>query len=155
MQTINKVFLVSRGRYSDYSIIGVFLNEDLAKEYAEQNITKYDNARVECRDIMHELTTPIGFRAYNITMDIDGNSDSFEKDQIYDTSNNESIFDRSYPVHEFTNNQLIETGRYTFYVVTDKGEEGALKIANERRIELISANEWPVKGTIVFSEYTT
>jgi hypothetical protein len=78
----------------------------------------------------------------------------FEKDQIYDAENKEYDFARSYPVHEFIDGELVETGRYTFYVVTDKGEEGALKIANERRIQLIAANEWPVKGTVVSSEYT-
>jgi len=29
---------------------------------------------------------------------------------------------------------------------TDKGAEGAIKIANERRIRMIAENKWPKKG---------
>ena len=40
----------------------------------------------------------------------------------------------------------IITGKYKFIINTDKGAEGAIKIANERRIRMIAENKWPKKG---------
>jgi hypothetical protein len=147
---MNEVYLVTRGRYSDYGVYGVFVDKLLAEEYAQQISTKYDNAKVETRPIITNLIAPVGHRAYGITMDIDGNTSEIENEEVYDDS-----LDRSYPelVYVSERNDVpshyTQTGRYGFYVVTDKGQEGAIKIANERRVRMIAENTWPEKGKIV------
>jgi hypothetical protein len=147
---MNEVYLVTRGRYSDYSVYGVFADKSLAEEYAQQISNSYDTAKVETRSIITNLIAPVGHRAYDLIMDIDGNTSEIENEEVYDDSS-----DRSYPELDFVYERndvpshYIQSGKYIFYVVTDKGQEGAIKIANERRVRMIAENTWPEKGKIV------
>jgi len=152
---MNEIYLVTQGNYSDYGVRGVFTDKDLATEYAAQITTKYEAARVDTRQIMTKLIAPINYRGYTVTMDIDGNTDQVENDAVGDLN-----VDNSYPDMEFGLTGLfvvedgkncpvreyIATGKYTFIINTDKGTEGAIKIANERRIRMIAENKWPKKG---------
>ena len=149
---MKEIYLVTQGSYSDYGVRGVFVDKELATEYAAQITNKYDAARVETRPIMTELTTPIGYRGYEVTMDIDGNTDELEPTEVGKWDE-----DSSYAEYEYTSNDTddwrsggkhITTGRYHFFVNTDKGPEGAIKIANERRIRMIAENKWPKQGLI-------
>lgn len=152
---MKEIYLVTQGSYSDYGVRGVFTDKDLATEYAAQISDKYDTARVDTRQIMTELIAPINYRGYTVTMDIDGNTDEVEHDAVGDLN-----VDNSYPDLEFGLTGLfvvedgkncpvkeyITTGKYKFIINTDKGAEGAIKIANERRIRMIAENKWPKKG---------
>jgi hypothetical protein len=152
---MKEIYLVTQGNYSDYGVRGVFTDKDLAKEYAAQISSKYEAARVDTRQIMTELIAPIGYRGYTVSMDIDGNTDEVENDEVGDLNVDNSYPDmefgptglfvvengKNYPVQEY-----ITTGKYTFIINTDKGAEGAIKIANERRIRMIAENLWPKKG---------
>jgi hypothetical protein len=147
---MNEVYLVTRGRYSDYSVHGVFADKSLAEEYAQQISNSYNTAKVETRPIITNLIVPVGHRAYDLIMDIDGNASDIENEEVYD-----DLLDRSQPELDFVTERYeipshyIQTGRYRFYVVTDKGQEGAIKIANERRVRMIAENTWPEKGDVV------
>lgn len=152
---MKEIYLVTQGSYSDYGVRGVFADKDLATEYAAQISDKYDTARVGTWQIMTELIAPINYRGYTVTMDIDGNTDEVENDAVGDLN-----VDNSYPDLEFGLTGLfvvedgkncpvkeyITTGKYKFIINTDKGAEGAIKIANERRIRMIAENKWPKKG---------
>ena len=144
---MKEIYLVTQGSYSDYGVRGVFEDKDLATEYAAQISNKYEAARVDTRQIMTELIAPIGYRGYTVTMDIDGNTDEVENDEVGDLN-----VDNSYPDMEFDllgdgdAHGYITTGKYKFIINTDKGTEGAIKIANERRIRMIAENKWPKKG---------
>ena len=145
---MKEVYLVTRGRYSDYSVYGVFADKDLATEYAEQLTSRWDDARVEPRPLhtsVDDLMAPIGFRAYEVNMDQDGNS-HYHRDEITDEYKDRD----GYEELDWANNNgtYTKTGRYVFYIVTDKGEEGAIKIANERRIQMIANGTWPKKGDV-------
>lgn len=148
---MNKVFLVVKGQYSDYTVRGVFADKVLADEYAAQISDRWDNGRVSEYEIMTttDLRHPIGFRGYCVVMDRDGNAVEVSIDDVPDDAAD------SYAGFACTNTEKIDgkyitmyTGEYTFEILTDKGSDGAVKIANERRIQMIVNNKWPVPGEI-------
>jgi hypothetical protein len=149
---MNEIYLVTQGSYSDYSVRGVFADQKLATEYAAQISTDRDAARVDTRKIMTEsdFTVPIGYRGYKITMDVDGNTYEVKPIEIDGDSYPETKFVRTKFVSNNTNSsgEYIYTGRYKFSINTDKGPEGAIKIANERRVRMIAENAWPKEGLI-------
>lgn len=149
---MKEIYLVTQGNYSDYGVRGVFVDKDLATEYAAQISTKYDTARVDTRSIMTELIAPIGYRGYTVMMDIDGNTNTVEPIEVGQWKDADS-----YAEYEFVCNnpgdwkdggENISTGQFNFFINTDKGTEGAIKIANERRVRMIAENKWPAKGLI-------
>jgi hypothetical protein len=150
---IDKVYLVTKGRYSDYSVYGVFVDEDIATEYAKQISDHIEEAIVDTRKIMIgvDLILPIGFRTYEVRMDRDGNAWDYkwrhDGKQVLqreaDTCDSKDFADIEFKSEA---EGWLLTGNYTFKVNTDKGQEGAIKIANERRVQLIAENKWPVKG---------
>jgi hypothetical protein len=147
---MKEIYLVTQGSYSDYGVRGVFTDKDLATEYAAQITTKYDVADVETRPIMTELIAPIGYRGYSIKMDVDGNTDEVENGEVGRDTDENSYADCDFvldsPDKWTGNGKYIISGHYNFFICTDKGVEGAIKIANERRIRMISENKWPKKG---------
>lgn len=143
---MNAVYLVTKGRYSDYSVYGVFADKALAEEYAAQISDKWDLGFVSERKIMShiDLLVPQGFRGYYVLMDRNGNSKKIDITPATRESEDGDGYAEAYYSPE--KSQCILTGEYNFYVLTNKGEEGAIKIANERRIRMISENNWPEAG---------
>jgi len=148
---MKEIYLVTQGNYSNYGVLVVFTDKDLATEYAAQISNEWDVARVDARSIMTELVAPVGYRGYTILMDVDGNTDGVKPNNV---SMNK---DDSYDEYEFVCNnpgdwkdggENISTGQFNFFINTDKGPEGAIKIANERRVRMIAENKWPAKGLI-------
>lgn len=151
---MKEIYLVTQGQYSDYSVRGVFVDKELAAEFAAQISAEYDTAKVDTRPIMTELTMPINYRGYTFIMDVDGNTDGVRQRGV-DEYNDEN--DGSYPEDEYVRHvpsgivttgrgSFISTGRYKFFIKTDKGAVGAIKIANEKRIQMIANGTWPKKG---------
>jgi len=153
---MKEIYLVTQGSYSDYGVRGVFTNKDLATEYAAQISTKYETALVDTRQIMTELIAPIGYRGYEVKMDIEGNTDEVENNPVGKDTNENSYADCDFvldsPDKWTGDGKYITTGQYNFFICTDKGAEGAIKIANERRIRMIAENKWPKKG-LTLEEY--
>lgn len=148
--TMKEIYLVTQGSYSDYGVRGVFADKDLATEYADQISTKYEAARVDTRQIMTELIAPIGYRGYEVKMDVEGNTDEVENGSVGRDTDESSYADYDFvldcPDKWTSDGKYITTGYYNFFICTDKGAEGAIKIANERRIRMIAENKWPKKG---------
>ena len=123
-----KIFLVTDGEYSDYHVKGAFST----KEKAEEAIILYSAGNIEEREIDEFPPHPKGMLPYCVQMDIDGNSlvkrknsqgfEFYEKDKWRPYGNNVDV---------------------CFYMWA-KDEQHAVKIANERRTELIATNEWNV-----------
>lgn len=149
MENIEKVYLVTKGRYSDYSVYGVFTDKAVAEEYAAQISDQWDTASVDPRPILNSsyLIVPTGFRGYCVRMDRDGNTAGVEREH----STTDEDDNRGYPEVDgkFVDGKCVYVynGKYNFYILTDRGEEGAIKIANERRIRMIAENKWPEEGT--------
>jgi hypothetical protein len=143
---MKEIYLVTRGSYSDYSVLGVFEDKNLAEEYAAQHSSKWVAAGVETRQVFTQdnLPAPIGFRGYYICMDRNGDTDP-----IHPVTTEENTGEAQIEWSDKTNKHIL-TGRFEFYIATDKGEEGAIKIANERRLRMIAENQWPIKGTFAY-----
>ncbi len=137
------VFVVTSGIYSDYHIDGIFSNEGLAKEFVEQKSGLED---VNIREWeLDRLDFPEGTRYYWVVMDADGKA---ELNVNYGIYNHDNAVDHNETEYIQTLQGYIGyyTGRRIFCIQTTKGEKAAIKIANERRLQLIAGNKWPVKG---------
>ena len=147
------IYIVTKGRYSDYSIYGAFAEKQLAEEYAAQISDKYDTAQVEEHTVKTtlDLPVPVGFRTYMVLMDQDGNVDIIDQEisQNNDAKNENGWADIANDKFEDGKYKFVQTGKYHFYVITDKNTEGAIKIANERRTQMIANNTWPIQGVII------
>ena len=138
---MNKVYIVTKGRYSDYSIYGVFTDKEVAEEQAAQisGEKDWDKGSVEEYDILTEPKMPPGFKSYIVSMDQNGDCDLVEQ--------NEGLGNGvGYAQADYHTKPVTYNGRAFFYISTNKGKEGAVKIVNERRIQLIAENKWPKKG---------
>lgn len=135
------VYIVTEGSYSDYHIIGVFEDEDLAKEYARQNRADVEEHIVKTDT---DLELPRGYLKYEVHMRKNGDVISVTGTIPFctDDCDNVDFSTSSYKKSSY----VFKTGTRRFYVSTDMGEEGAIKIANERRIQLIAENKWPIHG---------
>lgn len=119
-------FMVTKGDYSDYHVIAVFTT----REGAEAFLAWYPNgtARIEDVPLDEQVQYPQGMLAYRVFFDVHGNSEAFQVDP--DTVAD----DDSYP--DFNGREKM----YTHCWATD--DRHAIKIANERRVQLIALGKW-------------
>jgi hypothetical protein len=126
---MSKSYVVTDGDYSDYRIVAVFDDKELASKFVEKyggSIEEYDvnPARYEIEN---------KYSVFRIEMNKNG--DTKEIDSHCDVSNfNRAINKETY--NPYYNKNLMLT-----YVIA-KNEKSAVKIANERRIQMIANNEW-------------
>ena len=151
---MKEVYLVTKGKYSDYSVHGVFIDKAIAEEYAAQITDMWSVAQVSTRPIYDStnLTAPIGFRGYNVLMDRHGNSEVSPDLATYDDPLKKDYAESEMVCDNNRQGKYVMTGQYNFYVLTDKGEEAAIKIANERRVRMIAENKFPVYGTPAYDD---
>lgn len=134
------IYIVTQGSYSDYHIVGVFEDKELAEEYAKQNKADVEEHFVKTDT---DLELPRGYLNYQVFMKENGEVKSVSVTSP-ELKNDWDELDFAYknenkPYH-------FKTGNRYFVVSTDMGETGAIKISNERRAQLIAENKWPVKG---------
>lgn len=134
------IYIVTEGSYSSYRIIGVFEDEDLAKEYAKQNSADVEEHSVKTDT---DLELPKGYLNYEVHMKENGDVISVRITIPFCTDDCDSI---DFCFIDTKTLCIIKTGNRRFYVSTNMGEAGAIKIANERRIQLIAENKWPIHG---------
>lgn len=147
-----EVYIVTHGEYSDYGILAVFLDRTLAEEYIAQN-----RGDIEVWQVGSQML-PAGFRCYAVTMDEAGDTDGVTTVPIDEQRQDYNEHDYPLCPNGFSRilEQSLHTGHRTFHVTTDMGEQGAIKVANERRVQLIAMNQWPAKGTpMVFGDKTS
>ena len=112
-----KVYVITKGVYSDYHIVGVCLDEKKAKEIAKVISDKYNNAYVEEFDSDQFITkTPrwiVGYYTHKWTAEYDE----------YDLRS----------VH--TENTIIDSHNFVIYADTP---EQAIKIAQDMRAEYLA-----------------
>lgn len=145
-----KIYIVTNGCYSDYSIRAVFKDLNLAHAFMEQH---YPNGDVEEHFIQTELEHDENLRQYYVRMKKNGDvvhlhivalGPMIENDRQYITRTTDFKFN---PKNGDFKWKTVYTDEYIFNVLTDKGKEGAIKIANERRAQLIANNQWKDEGT--------
>jgi hypothetical protein len=117
-----KLHVVTKGEYSDYSICGIYSTAEKAEEakrlYAADEVEEWELDKTPAH-------LP-GHWPYSVRMDIDGNSD----------------------VEPSAVNYMVEEARpygdgvRVSFDVWAKDEAHAVKIANERRAQLIASGQW-------------
>lgn len=140
-----KIFMVTTGSYSDYSVIGVCSTKEKAEEL--KKLTAADNNIDEI--ILDEFPDhPTGHYWYQVTMDGRGNTTQVITEDA-SSIKNETNYEEWWPYGGGCNcpacgkqpNVLSLDASMNFNMWA-KNEEHAIKIANERRIRLIDTNSW-------------
>lgn len=112
-----KIYVVTKGCYSDYSIIAATLDEEKAKKLAEKFSDKCDTAEVEVYEDSDIYFKPVWFVRF------DTNGDVYEVVRERDSS--------EYAYHYIGDVRRDTRGRVMTYVSADTSEE-AVKIASEK-----------------------
>lgn len=139
------VYLVSSGSYSDYGVGPVFSTEALAQEYIDKWVKVGNNEYgIEERELdpEHELNIPLqkGWFYFHVQMFKNGDSTAEKTTPYGEYRENENE-------RTTLNNHYIAGKGYTNEVSLSGGvwapdENGAAKIVNERRTQLIASGEW-------------
>lgn len=141
-----KVYIVLGGDEYEPSIEAVFLDKDVADEFAAQTSCW----QVKEHEVEDAKLWPYakGMRGYHITMDKAGKSQvqvgapAFN-DRLANGPTGASVLTQTEPCWVW---KLYMNGSYSFLVNTDQGQEAALRIADERRLEMIKTGKWPKAG---------
>ena len=134
-----KIWIIQKGEYSDRHVVALATSQELADKAVEIYSGGYDKASAFEMETDDFPSFPPGMRPYNLVMRKDGTAlwvecNDFEvaaKSGLYYEE-----FAQGYTVRDFR-----EGVRFEFFVwATD--EEHAVKVANERRTQLIATGEW-------------
>ncbi len=131
---MKKVYVVTSGSYSDYGIDAIFTTMELAQAFIDS--FNKDKGYNDFNDIdewdldPHEIDLKAHRKAYDLRMNKEGQVTGLENsDSTYGHRNNSSI--------SFT----IDKVWMNVYCYADN-EEHAVKIANEKRTQILALNRW-------------
>lgn len=134
-----KIYLVSQGCYSDYRIIAAFSTEEKAKAYVKHLGDSDDEDILEFDVDSETFQNPRGLNRFTLQMKRDGSL-------VYGVTDRGSVKEEKpqgpkwEPLAKVWVDENSEC--YMRFEVEAKDKEHALKIANEKRTELISADIW-------------
>lgn len=141
---VKKVYLVSKGVYSDYSIIGVFSARDkadrLVSQYNEYEKEEPDSnwaARVEEKDLDRPESTWFHTTVY---MQRDGTA-TFALQDMFHTDPEESRHNTLRYI-DYLKYPANESAQYLVTSIATGDSQRAVKITNEYRAQIIAANAW-------------
>lgn len=134
-----KVWIVEQGEYSDYHVVGVFSSRENADLIAERmNESPRGNAAVVEReldpgvDALHQ-----GLQRYDVLMHRDGTTEEVTLVSTERTIRSvETEFELWYRSRTSLSHDVLDA------TVWAKDEQHAVKIVNEKRVQLIASNEW-------------
>ena len=128
---LQAVFLVTRGYYSDYRVCAVFTEKALAQKYIDSFAKAYYEFRIEnykLNPFSKELKSD--YKPYFLRMKKDGTCTEIHiKDSSYGFET--EGLDIGFDIH-----------KDMYLSVFAKDEKHAIKIANEKRVQLIAENRW-------------
>ncbi len=136
------IYIVTSGDYSDYHIITVFTDEALAEQFvSEYNADRsHRDASIE-EYIANKLSRQLqgDVRTFSLWMAHDGTMD-FGIDWEYE----EDLMPRfRHTLDQSRYSREEHKGGSMRCVVVARDREHAVKIANERRVQMIASGEWP------------
>lgn len=137
------VYVIIEGAYSHQNVVGVYTHKDLAERCKELYVE--ENCRMEEYELDKEYPIPPGNRVFCVYMQKDGNSprQSFDHHPITECSVNQVGVENLQSVEAHKDGEQIHWGenarRFTLIAID---EQHAVKIANERRIQLIAERRW-------------
>lgn len=123
-----KVYVVTEGEYSDYRVNSIFSTIEKALEYSKM-FGMNDPIELELDEQNCLLEKYSGLIFYSVNIEINGNSLS-----VYPTTLNSNR-----PPRVFKNEYSPDILNVHCWA---KDEKHAVKIANEKRIQLIANNQW-------------
>lgn len=129
---MSSIFLVTSGRYSDYGVVAAFSTKETAEQFAaSMNTNKSsdydDDARVEEYPLD---TPPTEWLVTLVHMSKDGTA----------TQTLPHHFQPDFYVPGFSGYDMRGN---LMWVVATRDIERAIKVTNEKRIEILARNEWP------------
>lgn len=120
-----KVYVITKGEYSDYHICAVATDPEKADALAKFYSTKYDSAVVEERDTEDAPDLTKGTNLFRICFSPSGD--------VTDISGEDPDFYEDGEIREF----VIEPG-FVYVVVQANTQEDAIKIGAERRAKYLA-----------------
>ncbi|MHC1627426.1 MAG: DUF7336 domain-containing protein [Candidatus Nezhaarchaeales archaeon] len=129
---MSELYMVSQGEYSDYKICGVFDSKELAEKFIKSfGVHGYDAMFIEEIELNpHEKEVRNGFKSYFLYINILGDTRDIR-------------LNASYPSFEGSGNHFTSRSNELMVDCFAKNEAHAAKIANERRVQIIAAYQWP------------
>ena len=132
---MNQIYIATEGTYSDYHILAVFLDKKKAELFAKC----FEYVEIEEFNVFEETTLDkimeclrLKRDIYFVRVDIAGNTDLILKED----------WELSWFELTIRKNPVISAADDLCIYVLAKDEKHAVKIANERRVQLIANNEW-------------
>lgn len=141
---MKKVYLVTSGEYSDYRVDAVFSSKELAQKFIDSFKKEEKYSYGGFNDILEmdidpsELEIREGLRPYCVTISKEGAISELEIPTFCG-----DLFNGFNP-QDLTKWNFNWKNNYTTYMFARDGAH-AVKIANDRRIQIIALNKWPVK----------
>lgn len=138
------VYVVTSGKYSDYGIEAVFLDKEKAEQYVEiANVGEYDpydESRIEEYESDQDF---VGQTTWMFYMDRDGNTKRTPRvyGEMVKTFDKSSYYFSDY----YEDYPLFCVVRFPHGKVRENDMRHALKIANEKRIQLIASGKWEAR----------
>ena len=123
-----KVYVITRGDYSDYHICAVTMDDVKAKTLAKMYSTRYDAANVETweTDTEANVNALNGRRQYYVNFNSDGSADVLRNNWDYE---------------DFREGIIEDEYRYFSVRLYAKDEDSAIKIAAEKRAKYLAEKE--------------
>lgn len=129
---LQAVFLVTRGYYSDYRVCAVFTEKPLAEKYIDSfKENSYEAFRIEnypLNPYQYELKND--YKPFFLRMTKEGNCTEI------------NVKDSSYGLEDENVDVGFDIHKNMYISVFAKDETHAIKIANEKRVQLIAENSW-------------
>jgi hypothetical protein len=132
---MSKIFVVTSGEYSDYGIDAMFTSMELAQKFIDsfkaEGYSRFNKIEIYKLNPF-EMELREGYNPYFLRMDKEGNA--------YDISIEDSAYGFEDPVE---NGFDIQGDMYIHCFAKD--EAHAVKICNERRVQLIESDKWSLR----------
>lgn len=140
----DEIYVVTQGSYSDYSIVAVFFDYELAEGVAKAYSDSHDVCKIEIYHL-NPLCDEVSRNRlpFNITMYRDGDGWA---NIILPENFNPDISEMKLEFGEWWHSIADDRKRRGYRLlglVYAMDEEHAVKIANERRAMLIANDQWP------------
>ena len=132
-----KIYIVTSGCYSDYAIDAVFTNKKTAEVFADKIDGEVEIWETSPSNLMDRITHD---KIFCVRMDKEGNTD-LVMEEDFDSCEIKKAIEKKTEVFKAVGGYCMIT--YMFA----ENEKHAVKIANERRVQLIANNEWDKKET--------
>jgi hypothetical protein len=142
-----KIWIIERGEYSDYRVMGIFSTREKAEQMlAVVNGSEDDDSYYKATIAERELDPCVdkinaGLKAYEITMNYNGDTERITPILLYDLSDGLQVWKRTQAMA--WNGKPIADAICGTVWATD--EKHAVKIANEFRSRMIAENKMTIR----------